>query len=166
MPLRISSKERALSKCPMSLKTTRPCGTSNRGLALHMIHSTTTRHRFAEDLSSFHNPVQPRTYASAYYFNPPYVLGTVIAPSFPSPFASLTAPLPSQTNGVNYHTPSAPYLMQWNLNLQRQVIEATILTVAYVGLRGAHLFNQRDQNPPIPAIGPTGERIYGTLGPT
>jgi len=125
-------------------------------------HKTSIRGGFGV----FHNPVQPRTYASAYYFNPPYVLGTVIAPSFPSPFASLTAPLPSQTNGVNYDTPSTPYLMQWNLNLQRQVMEATILTVGYVGSRGAHLFNQRDQNPPIPAIGPTGERIYGTLGPT
>ncbi|PYR99777.1 MAG: hypothetical protein DMG16_17140 [Acidobacteria bacterium] len=78
------------------------------------------------------------------FFNPPYVLGTVIAPSFPSPFGSLTAPLPSQTNGVNYDTPATPYLMQWNSNVQRQVMEATILTVGYVGSRGVHLFNQRD----------------------
>src|SRR5439155_1701224 len=52
-------------------------------------HKTSIRGGFGV----FHNPVQPRTYASAYYFNPPYVLGTVIAPSFPSPFASLQANL-------------------------------------------------------------------------
>jgi hypothetical protein len=55
--------------------------------------------------------------------------------------------------------------MQWNLNIQRQVMDATILTVGYVGSRGVHLFYQRDQNPPVPATGPNGRPVFATLGP-
>ena len=97
-------------------------------------HKTSIRGGFGV----FHNPVAPRTYASGYYFNPPYSFTVQVFPAFPTP--TFVAPLPSQSNAVNYDTPSTPYQMQWNLNVQRQVAEATILTVGYVGSRGVHLF--------------------------
>ena len=122
-------------------------------------HKTSIRGGFG----IFHNPIAPRTYASAYYFNPPYSFTVQVFPSFP--FPSFLAPLPSQSNAVNYDTPSTPYQMQWNLNIQRQLFEATILTVGYVGSRGVHLFYQRDQNPPIPTTGSDGNPVFGTLLP-
>jgi hypothetical protein len=111
----------------------------------------------------FHNPVAPRTYASAYYFDPPYAFTVQVFPQFPLP--TFIAPQPSQSNSVNYDTPATPYQMQWNFNIQQQILNATILTIGYVGSRGVHLFYQRDQNPPIPSIGPNGRQVFGTLGP-
>ncbi len=122
-------------------------------------HKTSIRGGFG----IFHNPIAPRTYASAYYFNPPYSFTVQVFPAFPTP--TFAAPLPSQSNAVNYDTRSTPYQMQWNLNIQRQVMNATILTVGYVGSRGVHLFYQRDQNPPIPSTGPNGRPVFATLAP-
>lgn len=39
-----------------------------------------------------------------------------------------------------------PYVQQWNLSLQREFLRGTVLTVAYVGSKGSHLFLQRDLN--------------------
>lgn len=112
----------------------------------------------------FHDPIAPRTYASAYYFDPPYSSTVVVGPSFPTPSFG-GAPLPSQTNGVNYNTPATPYQMQWNFNIQRELTSATILQVGYVGSRGVHLFYQADQNPPVPTVGPDGNQVFGHLIP-
>jgi len=122
-------------------------------------HKTSIRAGFGV----FHNPITPRTYASGYYFNPPYSFIVTVFPSFPTP--SFAAALPSQSNAVNYDTPTTPYQMQWNLNIQRELFANTILTVGYVGARGVNLFYQRDQNPPIPTISADGQRVFSTPGP-
>jgi hypothetical protein len=46
-----------------------------------------------------------------------------------------------------------PYVQQWNLNVEREIIPKTVLTVAYVGSKGTHLNLQRDINQlfPVPA---------------
>ena len=113
----------------------------------------------------FHNPIVARTYASGYYFNPPYLLGTAVAPSFPNPFAGSAslAVTQSQANGINYDTPATPYQMQWNLNLQREFMGNTIFTLGYVGARGVHLFYQRDQNLVTYTTNAQGQRFYGKL---
>jgi hypothetical protein len=126
----------------------------------------------------FHDPVAPRTYASAYYFDPPYnyhqfPAGTM---TFPNAFLQLeaiggTAVPPNQVptlcaqdniannslactslgDGVPWATNIAPYQEQWNLNVQRELGQGTVLTVGYVGSRGVHLFSQRNLNPSIPS---------------
>lgn len=123
-------------------------------------HKTSIRGGFG----IFHDPIAPRTYASAYYFDPPYSSTVLVFPSFPTPSFG-PAPKPSQTNGVNYYTPATPYQMQWNFNIQREIANATILQVGYVGSRGVHLFYQADQNAPIPTIAPNGNQVFGTLTP-
>jgi hypothetical protein len=120
----------------------------------------------------FHDPVAPRTYASAYYFDPPFNYhqfpsGTM---SFPNAFLGQPAPPPPQDepagcaannvlnnsinctslgDGVPFNTNLAPYQEQWNLNIQRELGRGTILTVGYVGSRGVHLFVQENLNPSL-----------------
>ena len=122
----------------------------------------------------FHDPVAPRTYASAYYFDPPFNYhqfpnGTM---SFPDAFFGLPAPLPPQDqpakcaannvlnnsigctslgDGVPFTTNLAPYQEQWNLNIQRELGRGTVLSVGYVGSRGVHLFIQKNLNPSLPS---------------
>jgi hypothetical protein len=51
---------------------------------------------------------------------------------------------------------------QWNLNVQRELVANTILTVAYVGSHGVHLFSSWDDNPPIPTV-TNGVAQFGSL---
>ena len=43
-----------------------------------------------------------------------------------------------------------PYVQQWNINIQRQILTGTVMTVAYVGSKGSHLSLQRDINQLLP----------------
>src|SRR5580693_2848932 len=43
-----------------------------------------------------------------------------------------------------------PYVQQWNLNVQRELMKGTVMTVAYVGSKGSHLSLQRDINQLVP----------------
>jgi hypothetical protein len=117
----------------------------------------------------FHDPVASRTYASAYYFNPPSVTSVLLpifaVVPFPNPFFGAPPPAPptvppfvptSLNDGVPYGTNQAPYEMQWNLNVQRDLGKSTILTVGYVGSKGNHLFVQRNLNPSITNTAPDG----------
>jgi hypothetical protein len=112
----------------------------------------------------FHDPIAPRTYASAYYFDPPFSSDFILFPSFPYPNFG-AAPGPSQSNGVDYNTDVTPYIMQYNFNIQREIAPATILQIGYVGSKGVHLFYQADRNAPVPFIGPDGHQVFGTLSP-
>ncbi|MEE8348627.1 MAG: TonB-dependent receptor, partial [Acidobacteriota bacterium] len=53
-----------------------------------------------------------------------------------------------------------PYRMQWNLNVQREVLQDTTLTVGYVGARGVDLMRvyQANQPDPVPELSPDPER--------
>jgi hypothetical protein len=46
-----------------------------------------------------------------------------------------------------------PYVQQWHLDIQREIMRETVLTVSYVGSKGTHLTLQRDLNQlqPVPA---------------
>jgi hypothetical protein len=135
----------------------------------------------------FHDPVAPRTYASAYYFDPPYnyhqfAFGTM---TFPNAFINSPPALPPQDvptacaannlsnnsigctslgDGVPYDTNVAPYQEQWNLNVQRSLGAGTILTVGYVGSRGVHLFSQRNLNPSMTSTSVAAGCGTGPLG--
>jgi len=47
---------------------------------------------------------------------------------------------------ISYHL-QQPYLMQWNLTVDRQLPGAIGLTVSYVGTRGVHIWGQEEGNP-------------------
>lgn len=113
----------------------------------------------------FHNVIAPRVYGSAYYLNPPYVIGrqdlSVVPPSFPTPFTAVAATLPTQSQGIDYQTADTPYQEQWNANMQREVWAETLLTIGYIGSRSANLFKQRDLNPVTPKTLADGSIVYG-----
>ena len=50
------------------------------------------------------------------------------------------AAAPSTSNDVSYQTDTTPYMMQYNLNIQRELPGAWIVTIGYVGSQGRHLF--------------------------
>jgi len=107
----------------------------------------------------FYNPIRARSYASGYYFNPPYALAFIPLPQFPNPFPGALPP-PAQLVGVDYNTDVTPHLYQWNFNIQRQLFESTTLTVGYVGSRGLHLYGARDINPVLPTL-VNGVQVFG-----
>jgi outer membrane receptor protein involved in Fe transport len=118
-------------------------------------HKTAIRSGFG----IFYDPIRARSYASGYYFNPPYALAFVPLPAFPNPFPGALPP-PAQLVGVDYHTDVTPHMYQWNFNIQRQLFESTTLTVGYVGSRGLHLYAARDVNPVLPTV-VNGVSVFG-----
>lgn len=107
----------------------------------------------------FYDPIRARSYASGYYFNPPYSPAFVPLPTFPNPFPGALPP-PAQLVGVDSNTTQTPHMYQLNFNIQRQLFEAPTLTVGYVGSRGLHLYAARDVNPVEPTV-VNGVRIFG-----
>ena len=118
-------------------------------------HKTSIRAGFG----IFYDPIRARSYASGYYFNPPYALAFVSLPAFPNPFPGALPPT-AQLVGVDYNTANTPHMYQWNFNVQREIFESTILTVGYVGSRGLHLYGARDINPVLPAV-VNGVQVFG-----
>ncbi|MDP8989999.1 MAG: TonB-dependent receptor, partial [Acidobacteriota bacterium] len=90
-------------------------------------------------------------YLYGLWTQPPSLTATVTNPQgFPVPFAGSTLPPPSPSQGFDSRINHTPYQMQWNFNIQRQVMSNTTLTVAYQGARGVHLMTAFDENPVKP----------------
>jgi outer membrane receptor protein involved in Fe transport len=101
--------------------------------------------------------------------------GTLIAPASTVPgapvrgFANATGllssvqPVASPTSTVNTMSTNIlnPLTHQWNLDIQRELPGGFVLTTAYVGTRGEHLFANQEYNPIDPA---TGVRLNPLLG--
>lgn len=101
--------------------------------------------------------------------------GTLIAPAITAPgapprgFANATGllaglqPVADPTATVNTMATHIlnPLTYQWNLNIQRELPGHFVLTTAYVGTRGEHLFTNTQYNPIDPT---TGVRMNPTLG--
>jgi hypothetical protein len=122
-------------------------------------HKTSVRGGFGV----FHDVIATRVYSSAYYINPPYQLATEVNPVFPTPFVTpRTAPQVSQ--GIDFHTDTTPYQMSYNVNVQREIAAATVITIGYVGSQGRNFFKQIDLNPATPSQ-VNGVTVYGTFAP-
>jgi uncharacterized membrane protein len=118
-------------------------------------HKTSVRAGFADT----HNVIAPRVYTSGFVTGPPFA-SVIITPNaqipvipFPNPFvASVTPPLPSNGQAVDYNIEKTPVLYQWNANVQRELPGEVVLTVGYVGSHGSHLMTGTDLNPPVPQV--------------
>jgi len=85
-------------------------------------------------------------------FLPPFFgINTFVLPTFLNPQnALLTQPL--DVLATTYH-PKFPYVLQYNVNLQREIAQGMILSAGYFGSRGNHLPREVEQNPFEPALG-------------
>jgi hypothetical protein len=82
--------------------------------------------------------------------NPPFVSSlTLLNASFDnptngSPPASVLAP--RQLHATGSPAFKVPYMQQWSLSVQREILPNTLVQVAYVGSKGTHLLGQLDMN--------------------
>jgi hypothetical protein len=103
----------------------------------------------------------------------PAVLGTftnptnavVTFPIMPPAVASvLSSNLANVVVTVEYHV-GQPYNIQYNLTIQRQLPRNTAVSVAYVGSRGVHLWQQLEGNPTFPTAVVNGVQYWSDSVP-
>jgi hypothetical protein len=107
----------------------------------------------------------------AYLFNPPiYNVTEILFPTIPNPFGSgIVTGLPGGGQQTEYSPKMNDYIMQYNLNVQHQLLPHTVLTLGYVGSRANHLFIGQETNPCLPTqilSDGTIVRDYGPAGCT
>jgi len=124
-------------------------------------HKTSIRGGFG----MFHDPISQYVYAPGLWASPPYNVGLQSFPTYPIPFSSVSPSAPSIQPGYDYHTSSTPYMIQYNLTVQREIASGTIASVGYVGSRGVHLFTGLDQNPPTATIDSIGVYHFAKFVP-
>src|SRR4030095_10684557 len=114
----------------------------------------------------FHSPITANRFGPAYALNPPFALGVQVRLPFP-PLPLFPTPHPaasqiSQMQALDYDMADSPRLRQWNVNVQREILRNTSVTVAYVGSSGDHLQRQRAPNPVTPRTLADGTVVYGS----
>jgi hypothetical protein len=117
----------------------------------------------------FHSIIEARDYEPGYALTPPYSLVTVrganaagasIGNALPFSQRPAAASAPgiavsqSQQLGWNRYNTKTPYMMQWNVSLQREVAQSTVATLAYVGSAGRNNYGARNANPPVAIANP------------
>lgn len=121
-------------------------------------HKTSIRAGFG----MFHEVLFPGIWAIGFINSPPWNLQSQTsgvgqnALLFQNPSISGGAPpftlgqtviVPSITTGYAYQLNRTPYMMQYNLNIQREIFGGTVLSVGYVGSKGVNLITGSEQNP-------------------
>lgn len=127
-------------------------------------HKTSIRGGFG----LFRNPIMPPNYGGNYWGNKPWLQVLENSPIYPTPFATTPGTIPpfTQPSGFDYNTDTTPYMIQYNLNVQREIVSGTTLSVGYVGSHGVHLLTQYEHNPPIRTVGANGQLVFGVLNGT
>ena len=97
----------------------------------------------------FHAVNVSRDYAAGYYFTPPWATGQSLNPTFPNLNPATFGGAPTVLFGFNRYIHTTPYMQQWNISVQREIMKNTILMLAYVGSHGVHLIAPPDENPPL-----------------
>jgi hypothetical protein len=91
---------------------------------------------------------------------PFYLLGNVQGKKLPGTFLTGAFPLlgPSSLRGTYVeHAPHRSYVMQWNMNIQRELSPNVTASVGYVGSHGVHLpIRVDDSNMVLPTLTPAG----------
>ena len=122
-------------------------------------HKTSIRAGFG----LFHDPITVQAYQTGFGGAPPWAASTQISTAanpaiypFAPSAATASALLPSQGIPWDPHINTIPYMIQYNLNIQREIASGTVLTVGYVGSHGVHLLTGLEKNPPAPVIDSNG----------
>jgi hypothetical protein len=110
-------------------------------------HKTSIRAGFG----IFHEQLEARTYALNYDAGPPSAFVLDEPPMGGIPFPAIQNKPLYESLGISYErTTRAPYVIQYNLTIQREIFARTVLSLGYVGSRGVHLFSEANENLPVP----------------
>ena len=125
-------------------------------------HKTAIRAGFG----MFHDPISVQAYQTGFGGAPPWGQSALQAPNaiYPFPPTLANQTVPSQTLPWYYPINLSPYMMQYNLNIQREILPSTVLTLGYVGSHGVHLLTGVERNPPLPTIDANG--VYHFTSPS
>jgi hypothetical protein len=100
----------------------------------------------------FHAIMQCRDYCYGSWFSQPWTVRTVQDPAalttFPRPFQTRVETATSMAWGTNPFQ-TTPWMQQWNVSLQQEIMANTVVVLAYVGSAGASMVGQRDVNPTL-----------------
>jgi Carboxypeptidase regulatory-like domain/TonB-dependent Receptor Plug Domain len=100
------------------------------------------------------------------FSDPPLVqTATITNTSFDNPLGGGTASIPLGPNALQSTgdpTMKTPYLMDYNLSVQDQILPNTVAEIAYVGNQGRQLLGERDLNQPTLAERQTKPLAYVT----
>jgi len=140
-------------------------------------HKTSIRASFGE----FHSTIYSRD--ENFWLEPPFLTdsqtltatnlsGGAAPPTFPIPYSNLPAgaatltSLPTNgslscTNCNYYGVHTTPHQIQFNFNIEREVMANTVATLGYVHSHGMDLWAQKDFNYPLGQVGADGNLIYG-----
>lgn len=122
-------------------------------------HKTSIRGGFAITYS----PYFPGQYNGAFGSAPPSEILTQSAPTYPTPFTAITPSAVTWATGFAPQNDVTPYLLQYNLNVQREISQGTVLSIGYVGSHGVHELTLQDQNPPEATIDSNGVYHFGEV---
>jgi len=81
-----------------------------------------------------------------------------------APLTGGQAPFPSVSIGYAWQINRTPYMEQYNLNIQREIVQGTVLSVGYVGSHGVNLITGSEQNPVAYSVDSSG--VYHFTHPT
>jgi len=110
----------------------------------------------------FFDPPLFQIYRSPIFRTLPFVnrgrLSAASVPSLPVD-ASLFKGVDQLTETIQFQLRPS-YMMQWNLNLQRELVHGIAASIAYVGSRGIHLVTNADVNTAVPQILSDGRMFF------
>ena len=134
--------------------------TKNFGPRVGVAYDPFSNHKTAirAGFGLFHDPISVQAYQTGFGGAPPWGQATLTgaAALYPNVPTLSNLPKPSQTLPWYYPMSSTPYMIQYNFNIQHEILANTVLTVGYVGSRGVHLLTGIEANPPIPTIDASG----------
>jgi hypothetical protein len=122
----------------------------------------------------FHDQLLPWVYTFAPFRMRPFALRVTMPGSLGSPFPTrlddlvnqfeTTGTLPlevlNSTSANAVIDTSQPYIMQWSLSLQQEILPGTAVTATYAGSRGVKLSRTADVNIPPGIIAADGRRFF------
>lgn len=111
----------------------------------------------------FYDQLLPFNYRTTMARTPPFyqaVSVTFLAsnpPGFSSPinFAALGSSALPRLDTFPFH-PNQPYMLQYNLSLQRQLTPSMVVSATYAGSHGVHLIHIAEGNQALPIVDPDG----------
>jgi hypothetical protein len=113
-------------------------------------------------------PVNLRGAVGAYPFSFSLNSSSLLPGDFPSAvFTRLSAPTDASAQHLYYveQNPKRNYVMQWNLNIQREIAPNTTFMIAYVGSRSVHNLFVTDNSDLVLPVQKTPQGYLWTCGP-